>query len=55
MRSFMGEANEHQERRRALHREVQQELMTMRYGRQQHTHRKELSPDASSKDAHPSS
>jgi hypothetical protein len=55
MRSFMGEANEHQERRRALHRQVQQELVTMRYRRQQHTHRKELSPDASREDAHPSS
>jgi hypothetical protein len=50
MRSLREEANEHQERRRSLHRQVQQELSTTRY--QQHTHRKEQAADVRSEDAH---
>jgi len=39
--SLRGEAKEHQERRRALHRQVQQELSTIRHKHQQHAHEKE--------------
>lgn len=41
MRSLREEANEQQERRRALHRQVQQELVTLRHWHQRYTHGKE--------------
>lgn len=58
MRSLMEQASEHQERRQALHRQVQQELMTIAQRNQQqkrYAHGKEESADASVEDTHASS
>jgi hypothetical protein len=56
IRSLMGEANEHQQRRRALHLQVQQELAAITQRNQkQHAQGKEMSPDASIEDTRASS
>jgi hypothetical protein len=52
IQSLKSEVDEHQARRRALHRQVQQELVTIRH--QQHAQGKEQAADAHSADAHPS-
>jgi hypothetical protein len=52
MLNLREEASEHQERRRALHGQVQQELVSMRDGHRQHIQRKEQAADGRSQDVH---